>query len=88
MVGPHKNPHIDIALIGAALEKLGFKTSLVQDADYRAIDVAIKRHIQSVRREGAGTISFVYCSAHGAADPRGNRAPELRAVPCAVRADA
>jgi Caspase domain len=88
VVGPLKNPHNDIALIGAALEKLGFKTSLVQDADYRAIDVAIKRHIQSVRREGAGTISFVYCSAHGAADPRGNRAPELRAVPCAVRADA
>jgi len=47
-----RNPHNDIALIGGALEKLGFKTSLVQDADYRAIDVAVKRHIQSVRREG------------------------------------
>jgi tetratricopeptide (TPR) repeat protein len=68
-VGPLKNPHNDIALIGGALEKLGFKTSLVQDADYRAIDVAIKRHIQSVRREGPGTISFVYYSGHGAADP-------------------
>src|SRR5262245_64977246 len=68
-VGPLKNPHNDIALIGAALEKLGFKTTLVKDADYRAIDVAIKRHIQSVRREGPGTISFVYYSGHGAADP-------------------
>jgi hypothetical protein len=76
-VGPLKNPHNDIALIGGALEKLGFKTSLVQDADYRAIDVAIKRHIQSVRREGPGTMSFVYYSGRGAAD----RAPELRAVP-------
>lgn len=68
-VGPLKNPHNDIVLIGAALEKLGFKTTLVKDADYRAIDVAIKRHIQNVRREGPGTISFVYYSGHGAADP-------------------
>src|SRR5215510_8636701 len=68
-VGPLKNPHNDIALIGGALEKLGFKATLVQDADYRAIDVAIKRHIQNVRREGPGTISFVYYSGHGAADP-------------------
>ena len=68
-VGPLKNPHNDIALIGAALEKLGFKTTLLKDADYRAIDVAIKRHIQNVRREGPGTISFVYYSGHGAADP-------------------
>ena len=57
-VGPLKNPHNDIALIGAALEKLGFKTALVKDADHRAIDVAIKRHIQNVHREGPGTISF------------------------------
>src|SRR5262245_22751289 len=71
-VGPLKNPHNDIALIGAALEKLGFKTTLIKDADYRAIDVAIKRHIQNVRREGPGTISFVYYSGHGAADPDTN----------------
>src|SRR5215475_8872629 len=68
-VGPLKNPHNDIALIGAALNKLGFKTTLVKDADYRTIDTAIKRHIQNVRREGEGTISFLYYSGHGAADP-------------------
>jgi hypothetical protein len=68
-VGPLKNPHNDIALIGAALEKLGFKITLVKDADYRSIDAAIKRHVQNVRREGQGAISFVYYSGHGAADP-------------------
>ena len=41
----------------------------IKDADYKAVDTAIKRHIQAVRREGEGTISFVYYSGHGAADP-------------------
>src|SRR5262245_38643411 len=68
-VGPLKNPHNDIELIGGTLERLGFKTTLVKDADYRSIDAAIKRHVQSVRREGQGAISFVYYSGHGAADP-------------------
>jgi Caspase domain len=68
-VGPLKNPHNDIALVGAALERLGFKVTLLKDADYRSIDAAIKRHVQSVRREGQGVISFVYYSGHGAADP-------------------
>jgi formylglycine-generating enzyme required for sulfatase activity len=68
-VGPLKNPHNDIALIGAALDKLGFKTTLVKDADYRSVDAAIKRHVAMVRREGQGAISFVYYSGHGAADP-------------------
>jgi outer membrane protein OmpA-like peptidoglycan-associated protein len=68
-VGPLTNPHNDIALIGAALEKLGFKTTLVKDADYRSVDTAIKRHVTAVRRAGAGALSFVYYSGHGAADP-------------------
>jgi uncharacterized caspase-like protein len=68
-VGLLTNPHKDIALVGAALEKLGFKTTLIKDADYRSIDAAIKRHISTVRHEGQGTVSFVYYSGHGAADP-------------------
>lgn len=71
-VGPLKNTHNDIALVGAALEKLGFKTTLVKDAGYKTIDTAIKRHIQSVRREGKGTIGLVYYTGHGAADPDTN----------------
>jgi uncharacterized caspase-like protein len=68
-VGALKNPLDDIALMGAALDRLGFMTTLVQDADYRTIDTAIKRHVLAVRREGQGTVSFLYYSGHGAADP-------------------
>jgi len=68
-VGPLRNPHNDIALIATVLEKLSFRTILVKDADYRAIDMAIKRHIWNVRRDGQGAIGFVYYSGHGAADP-------------------
>jgi Caspase domain len=68
-IGPLKNPHNDIALVGAALEKVGFKVTRVEDAGYKAIDTALKRHIQQVRRAGKDTISFVYYSGHGAADP-------------------
>jgi len=58
-VGPLKNPHNDIALVGAALEKVGFKVTRIKDAGYRAIDTALKRHIQQVRRAGKDTMSFV-----------------------------
>jgi hypothetical protein len=68
-VGPLKNPHNDVALVGAALERIGFKVTSIKDAGYRAIDTALKRHIQQVRRAGKDTISFVYYSGHGAADP-------------------
>ena len=68
-VGPLKNPHTDIALIGAALRSLGFRVTEIKDADYRSIDAAIKRHVATVRREGQSAISFVYYSGHGAADP-------------------
>jgi hypothetical protein len=68
-VGPLKNPHVDLALIGAALRSLGFQVTEVRDAGYRAVDTAIKRHAAAVRRKGPGTISFFYYSGHGAADP-------------------
>lgn len=68
-VGKLENPHNDIALIATALRSLKFKVTEVKDADYRSMDTAIKRHVQTVRREGQGAISFVYYSGHGAADP-------------------
>jgi Caspase domain len=68
-IGRLKNPHGDIALIGAALRSLAFTVTDVKDASYKAIDTAIKRHIKTVRGEGEGTISFIYYSGHGAADP-------------------
>ena len=57
-VGPLKNPHDDIALVGAALRSLGFSVTEVRDADYRSMDAAIKRHAAAVRREGQGAISL------------------------------
>jgi len=68
-VGPLKNVHNDIALIGAALRSLSFDVTEVKDADYRGIETAISRHIQAVRRGGEGTVSLVYYAGHGAANP-------------------
>jgi|SRR6516165_701539 hypothetical protein len=64
-----KNPHNDIALVGTALEKVGFKVTRIRDAGYRAIITALMRHIQQVRHAGQDTTSFVYYSGHGADDP-------------------
>jgi len=68
-VGPLKNPHNDVALVGAAVERLGFNVTRVKDAGYVAIDAALKRHVQQVRRAGKDAISFLYYSGHGASDP-------------------
>ena len=68
-VGELKNPHNDIALVGGALEKVGFQVTLVKDAGYRAIDTALRLHIQRVRKAGKDAVSFVYYSGHGAANP-------------------
>jgi peptidoglycan/xylan/chitin deacetylase (PgdA/CDA1 family)/uncharacterized caspase-like protein len=68
-VGPLKNPHDDVMLVSAALRSLGFVVTEIRDADYRSMDAAIKRHAAVVRREGQGTISLLYYSGHGAADP-------------------
>src|SRR5262249_25652790 len=68
-VGPLGNPHNDVALVGAALRVLKFKVTEVKDADYRALDTAIRRHVQVLRRDGEGAIGLVYYSGHGAADP-------------------
>src|SRR5262249_895632 len=58
-----------IGLVSAALGKLGFKGKGIKDAGYKAIDTALKRHIQQGRGAGKDNLSFVYYSGHGAADP-------------------
>ncbi len=68
-VGPLKNPHNDVDRVGAALERLGFKVAIVKDAGYRAMDGAVRRYVDRVRRAGPGAISFFYYSGHGAANP-------------------
>jgi uncharacterized caspase-like protein len=71
-VGALKNPHNDVTLIERALKSLNFKVRVLRDAGYRQMDVAIKEHIATVREAGRGTISFVYYSGHGVANPKTN----------------
>jgi uncharacterized caspase-like protein len=71
-VGPLINPHNDVALVGSALEKLGFHTTIIKDADYRTIKTEINKYIAAVAQAGVGAISFVYYSGHGAARPDTN----------------
>ena len=67
-VGPLVNPHTDVDLVAAALKKLGFTPVVLKDATYKAMDSGLKRHVETVRRAGAGAVSFFYYSGHGAAN--------------------
>jgi hypothetical protein len=62
-VGPLKNPHNDIALVGNALERLGFKLTIIRGAGYRALDTVLRVHIQTVRRAGRNTITIIQAMA-------------------------
>src|SRR5262245_52721439 len=57
-VGPLKNPHNDVELVGAALKKLGFKVTVVKDASYKEMDTALKRYVTEVRRAGRGALDL------------------------------
>jgi formylglycine-generating enzyme required for sulfatase activity len=67
-VGPLANPLSDVALIEAALKKLGFAVTVLIDARYRDMDVAVKRYAAELRRAGPGAVGFFYYSGHGAAN--------------------
>src|SRR5208337_137253 len=67
-VGPLQNPLQDVALVAASLQALGFKVTVLNDADYRAMDVALKRYATELRRAGPGALGFFYYSGHGAAN--------------------
>jgi hypothetical protein len=68
-VGPLKNPQKDVALIEASLKRLGFKVTVLKDANYKTMDTGIKHYVREVDRAGSGTISFFYYSGHGVANP-------------------
>jgi hypothetical protein len=55
-VGRLKNPHEDVALVGAALKQLGFQVTILKG--YRDLDIAIKRFITDVRSMVAPAGSF------------------------------
>src|SRR3974390_2014315 len=68
-VGPLNNPVNDVSLVGEALQDLGFKVTVVRDADYKTMDTAIKRYVAEVHNAGPDAISFFYYSGHGVANP-------------------
>src|SRR5262245_14220731 len=68
-IGPLKNPHNDVSLIEASLKRLGFKVTVLKDASYKAMDIALKRYVTEVRRAGRNALSFFYYSGHGVANP-------------------
>jgi len=67
-VGPLKNPHNDVNLIETSLKQIGFKVTVLKDAGYKAMDSALKRYVDEVRRAGRGALSFFYYSGHGVAN--------------------
>ena len=56
-VGPLKNPRKDVDIIAASLTKLGFKVTVLKDADYKTMETALKRYVSEVRRAGRGALS-------------------------------
>src|SRR5262245_25822947 len=68
-VGPLKNPHSDVTLMETSLKQLGFKVTVLRDANYKTMDISLKRFVTEVRRAGPDALSFFYYSGHGVANP-------------------
>src|SRR5262245_2734826 len=67
-VGPLKNPHKDIRLVGAALAKVGFEVlALVKDASREQILYATHDFGDKLRAAGGDAVGFLYYSGHGVA---------------------
>ena len=67
-IGALTNPHNDVALLEAALKKLGFTVTVVRDARLGATNIAINRYLRTLSGAGPGAVGFFYYSGHGAAD--------------------
>lgn len=67
-VGPLRNPHHDIALVGNALNELGFKVlNPRKDATRDDILFAVHELANELRAAGGGAVSFLYYAGHGVA---------------------
>ena len=67
-VGPLKNPHNDVRLVGNALRKVGFEVlTPVRDAKRTDILVAIHDFAKKLKQAGPDAVGFMYYSGHGVA---------------------
>ncbi len=71
-IGRLANPHNDVALLGQVLNSLGFEVTIVRDAGLAILHHAVNGHVRRVGAAGAGAVSFVYYSGHGAQDAGNN----------------
>ena len=68
-VGALRNPHNDIAVVGAALAKQGFEVlPPIRDARRSAILGGVRELVHKLNTAGTGAIGFFYYSGHGAAE--------------------
>jgi D-alanyl-D-alanine carboxypeptidase len=68
-VGPLKNPHHDIAIVGKALETDGFKVTTFRDAGRRQVFSAVQAFAAELAKAGANAVGFLYYSGHGVSRP-------------------
>ena len=68
-VGALKNPHNDVAVVGASLLSQGFEVlPPIRDAGRSAIFQGVRELVRRLKAAAAGSIGFLYYSGHGAAD--------------------
>jgi Caspase domain len=68
-VGPLKNPHNDVAIVGASLLAQGFEVlPSIRDGGRSAIFQGVRELVRRLNAAAAGSIGFLYYSGHGAAD--------------------
>ena len=68
-VGALKNPHNDVAIVGASLHSQGFEVlPPIRDGGRSAIFQGVRELVRRLNAAAAGYIGFLYYSGHGAAD--------------------
>ena len=65
-VGPLSNPHNDVARLGAALQKIGFEVTTVNNAGFAQLNGAVSAYARKLSAGGQRAIGFFYYSGHGA----------------------
>src|SRR5262245_5955188 len=68
-VGRLQHRHNDVHVLDAPMKELVFKVIVLKDANYKAMDITLKRYVTEVRRAGQNALSFFYYSGHGVANP-------------------